>query len=305
MSQLKTLASFTILLFLYSTSFGQKSATYHVDSSLHILTQGGDNYAYKCKAVRKDSLFYVEFFDRYTKLLRISAYFSDSLLTDLNGSFTRYHYDGKLASKENYSHGNKTGVWESWDKDGNKTDSTIYFNNERTAFANYYYYKTPEDKSMLYLYQCTDSLKNTFSQVIYSKENIISSEAYFVGERGIEKIYDNDKTTTDSVYTREQKEAEFPGGNMSWSRYLQKALGIFNPADKGAGNGTYKVLIKFVIDANGSISDVNAETNFGYGMEQKGIEVVKNGPNWIPALRFGRPVKAYRRQPFTFFVEGK
>jgi protein TonB len=107
----------------------------------------------------------------------------------------------------------------------------------------------------------------------------------------------------DKVFTKVENEAEFPGGNAAWARYVQKNLDGFNPADEGAPPGKYNVIVRFIVSKDGSISDVQAETKFGYGMEEKAINCIKKGPRWKPALQNGRNVNAYRRQPVTYVVE--
>jgi antitoxin component YwqK of YwqJK toxin-antitoxin module len=110
------------------------------------------------------------------------------------------------------------------------------------------------------------------------------------------------KPINDFVYS---KEAEFPGGNTEWSAYLSDALSKFNPGKKGALAGTYKVVVKFIIDENGKVTDTEAETNFGYGMENKAIEIIKKSPKWSHAILLNKTVKAYRRQPLTFVVSNE
>lgn len=109
-----------------------------------------------------------------------------------------------------------------------------------------------------------------------------------------------DETT---IFVRVENEAEFPGGHQAWVRYLQQHLNPNAPFDNGAPNGTYQVIVKFVVSRDGSISDVIGETKFGYGMEDEAIKIIKRGPKWKPALQNGRNVNAYRRQPVTFVVE--
>ncbi|MEQ1678624.1 MAG: energy transducer TonB, partial [Chitinophagaceae bacterium] len=46
-------------------------------------------------------------------------------------------------------------------------------------------------------------------------------------------------------------------------------------------------------------------TNHGYGMEEEAMRVIKKGPKWTPAVQNGRQVKAYRKQPITFQVQGE
>ncbi len=108
--------------------------------------------------------------------------------------------------------------------------------------------------------------------------------------------------STDSPFTRVEVEAEFPGGASSWRNYLQKNLKADIPSRKKAPVGTYMVVVLFIVDKSGKISNVKAETNHGYGMEKEVVRVIKRGPNWIPAMQNGNIVKAYRRQPVTFVI---
>ena len=120
------------------------------------------------------------------------------------------------------------------------------------------------------------------------------------GSQVVEAPKSNDE---DKVFTKVENEAEFPGGNSAWARYVQKNLEGFNPADNGAPPGKYSVIVRFIVSKDGSISDVQAETKFGYGMEEQAIKCIKNGPKWKAALQNGRNVNAYRRQPVTYVVE--
>ncbi len=106
-----------------------------------------------------------------------------------------------------------------------------------------------------------------------------------------------------TIFTKVEQEAAFPGGDAAWRRYLQNNLDPNTPVENGASEGTYQVIVKFVVSKDGSISDVQAETSFGHGMEQEAIKIIKKGPKWTPALQNGRNVNAYRRQPITFVVQ--
>lgn len=104
------------------------------------------------------------------------------------------------------------------------------------------------------------------------------------------------------IFNKVEVEAGFPGGDAAWRRYLQNNLDANTPIDNGAQEGTYQVIVRFVVSKDGSISDVQAETKHGFGMEAEAIKVIKKGPRWTPALQNGRHVNAYRRQPITFVV---
>ncbi len=107
----------------------------------------------------------------------------------------------------------------------------------------------------------------------------------------------------DAIFTSVQNEAEFPGGDAAWRRYLEKNLNPNTPIDNGAPEGTYAVVVQFIVSKDGSISDVKALSNYGYGMEEEAVKIIKKGPDWKPALQNGKNVNAYRRQPVTFLVQ--
>lgn len=107
----------------------------------------------------------------------------------------------------------------------------------------------------------------------------------------------------DKIFTKVENEAAFPGGETAWRRYLEKNLNASTPVDNNASEGTYQVIVRFIVSKDGSISDVTAETNHGFGMEQEAVKIIKKGPKWRSAFQFGKNVNAYRRQPITFVVQ--
>ncbi len=96
-----------------------------------------------------------------------------------------------------------------------------------------------------------------------------------------------------------QIEAKFEG---DWVRFLERNLNSTTPVDNGAPEGDYPVMIQFVVDVDGSISNIKPLTSHGYGMEEEAIRVIKKAPKWTPAFNNGIYVKAYRKQKITFRV---
>lgn len=93
--------------------------------------------------------------------------------------------------------------------------------------------------------------------------------------------------------------AKFEG---NWVRFLEKNLKAEVPVDNGAAPGRYSVVVQFVVDKEGNVSDIKALTNHGYGVEQEAIRVLKKAPKWQPAMAAGFTVKAYHRQVIVFEV---
>jgi len=114
--------------------------------------------------------------------------------------------------------------------------------------------------------------------------------------------------TTDTVpdpriFSAVEKEAAFSGGTEEWKKFLGKNLNPSVPVDHGAPVGVYTVMMQFVVDKEGKVSDIQPLTHQGYGMEQEVTRIMRNSGAWEPATVDGKPVAAYRRQPVIFMVE--
>lgn len=116
------------------------------------------------------------------------------------------------------------------------------------------------------------------------------------------QIIEEKKEDDNHIFEKVEIEASFKGGEGAWKKYLERNLNANVGPDNGAPPGVYTVYVQFVVSKDGSISDVRALTNHGYGMEGEAMRVIKKGPAWVPAVQNGRNVNAYRKQPITFQV---
>jgi len=107
----------------------------------------------------------------------------------------------------------------------------------------------------------------------------------------------------DGVFEKVDVEATFSGGERAWRKYLEQNLNPNVPVENSAPVGIYTVIVQFIVDRTGAVSDIKTLTNFGYGMEQEVIRIMKQSPMWTPASQNNRTVKAYRKQPVTFVLE--
>lgn len=125
----------------------------------------------------------------------------------------------------------------------------------------------------------------------------IVAPAAIDGEKG---VIETQVPKEPEIYTIVQIDANFKG---NWIKFLERNLRGEVPVENDAPAGIYKVVIQFVVDIDGSVSDIKPLTNFGYGMEEEAIRVLKKADKWEPAIQNGRQVKAYRRQPVTFRID--
>ena len=112
-------------------------------------------------------------------------------------------------------------------------------------------------------------------------------------------VDDKTKDKDDGPFTVVQVEAKYAG---DWKKFLERNLRAEVPADNGAPAGRYTIIIQFVVDVDGTVSNIVPLTHLGYGMEEEAVRVLKKADKWEPAFQNGTHVKAYRRQPITFEV---
>jgi hypothetical protein len=92
-----------------------------------------------------------------------------------------------------------------------------------------------------------------------------------------------------------------------WRKHLQGYLKTYieNAAKQNMRVGTYTVQIKFLIETDGSIKNVQALNDVGYGLTQAAIKVVEESPKWTPARQNGTVVRCLHTQPITFVIQDK
>ena len=104
----------------------------------------------------------------------------------------------------------------------------------------------PIKNGVLSYYTTKDILLDTYSTISYTKESVKSSEVFFQGQKGVVKTDTDNGIIMDSVFTREEKEAEFPGGEKGWRSHLERNLNPEVPVNRKAPPRTYQVIIKFI-----------------------------------------------------------
>lgn len=106
------------------------------------------------------------------------------------------------------------------------------------------------------------------------------------------------KEDPDEIFTKVEIEAEFPGGPGAWTKYVTRAIN--NDIDEISEDGNFGTcIVRFIVDKNGIVSDVQATTMKGTKLAQVAVNAIRKGPKWKPAQQNGRMVNAYRLQPVT------
>jgi protein TonB len=94
----------------------------------------------------------------------------------------------------------------------------------------------------------------------------------------------------DTVYTRPNVLASFPGGDAAWKKYVKKKMNY--PRKAWWDEVESDVQIKLIIEKDGTVSEAHHLNISNYGFEQEAVRLVLKSGKWKPALHRGKPVKS-------------
>lgn|SRR5574344_1682055 len=123
--------------------------------------------------------------------------------------------------------------------------------------------------------------------------------AFSLNVNAQEKKSDN----SDVVFTVVENEAEFPGGVEAMNRFM--AENIKYPTLAKQKNIEGKVIISFIVEKNGTLSDIRTIKDIGEGCGDEGVRIVKLMPKWKPAKQKGQPVRQQFLLPISFVLTNK
>lgn len=95
---------------------------------------------------------------------------------------------------------------------------------------------------------------------------------------------------------------EFPGGNMAMMQYLSG--NIKYPEEARDNNIQGRVVIQFVVEKDGSISDVKVVKSVHELLDSEALRCVSAMPAWTPGTQEGKPVRVSFTIPINFKFRG-
>ena len=108
----------------------------------------------------------------------------------------------------------------------------------------------------------------------------------------------NDQTVNMAMV--EQK-ATFPGGDAALYKWLSTQINY--PADAAEAGITGRVIVSFVIEKDGSISNARVVRSIHPSLDAEAIRIVKKMPKWIPGKNNGQTVRVEYIMPISFKLQ--
>ena len=94
---------------------------------------------------------------------------------------------------------------------------------------------------------------------------------------------------------------EFPGGDAARMKYLGSSIRYPTMARESGIQG--RVYVTFVVERDGSVTDVRVLRGIGGGCDEEAIRVVKAMPKWIPGRQRNKPVRVQFNLPVRFTLQ--
>ena len=102
----------------------------------------------------------------------------------------------------------------------------------------------------------------------------------------------------DMVFDVVEVMPQFPGGQIAMLQYIMKNIKYPEQAMKEGIQG--RVAVRFIVEKDGSISDVKPILSVHPLLNKEAVRVVKSMPKWTPGKHNGKPVRVRFNLPVMF-----
>jgi protein TonB len=113
-------------------------------------------------------------------------------------------------------------------------------------------------------------------------------------------IEEEEEEEVSQVFVIVESMPQFPGGDSARMQYLNENIKYPVMAREAGIQGT--VYVTFVVEKDGSITDVRVLRGIGGGCDEEAVRVVQGMPRWIPGRQRNVPVRVQFNMPIRFVL---
>lgn len=128
----------------------------------------------------------------------------------------------------------------------------------------------------------------------YQELQSISIMAYAPKEETVDKSVYN--------FTSINKPPTYPGGMTKFYEFLSKS--IIYPSLAADNEIQGNVFISFVVEKDGSLTEVKVDRKLGFGTDEEAVRVLKLSKKWNPGIQNGKVVRVKYNIPIKFSMNG-
>lgn len=309
---IKPLLALLLVLLLFTNARAQKGGVVYYLTNSGKLVSTKDSSDYSMVVMPPDSavdkkLYIIYEYDKNGNIRFKSGSFTKDVNLKYHGAYKTYYPDGIIKSAGTYKNGEMTGP------------QTVYYHNGKLYSMIVY-----PDPGMPYYDECYDST----GVALAKKGNGLWKQfdedfTYILAEgkvkKGLQEGQWNFKKSDSTVfivnylhgkevpytppndghtYVSVERVPSFPGGMESFYRFIIKNVRYPDAARK---NNTYgKVIVSFVVEKDGALTDVKVARGIGDGCDEEAVRVIKSSPRWSPGMQDNKPVRVAYSVPIMF-----
>lgn len=105
---------------------------------------------------------------------------------------------------------------------------------------------------------------------------------------------------SDPVFVSVEQKPEFPGGMAAFGKFLQRNLKY--PAEMRTRGLQGKVFVSFIVDRDGTLSDIKAIRGPSEEFKEEAVRVLSSSPKWKPGVQNGHVVRVQYTVPINFTI---
>ena len=274
----------TLVTFVSISSLAQ-SARQYLDEKENLLP-GPNGASYYRETEQKGNMYLVRDFYAAGNQLAMEASCSQVVPRLLyEGSYKTYHKNGEVMEEGNYKDNEKRGLWKSFYENGQQEKEMLY----------------EQDKALYQ--QHWDESGN--AQLVNGTGHYTQNKYVSIGVQYMEILdhlliasYSVNPASSDTTYIVVQETASYKGGMPALHKSIAKTLRY--PPDARRNGIEGKIFVEFIVERDGTVSDVGVIKGLEGGLNEEAERVMKLMNKWIPGKVKGRTVRQRMVLPIAF-----
>lgn len=145
-----------------------------------------------------------------------------------------------------------------------------------------------------------DDLKDKIAGAKNVEADPDAGEVVLDGTHSEQKV-DAEIIDDNKIYTAVQVMPEYPGGMDAFRKFVSREFRVPDVDRDLKG----KVWVQFVVEPDGSLSDIKVARDLGHGTGAEAMRVLKKAKKWNPGVQNGRKVRVHYTLPIDLNISSR
>ncbi len=231
------------------------------------------------------------------------------------GNYTEYYESGRIKTKRAYKDGFVIGYSSSWYPSG-RLKATLQFEDTLRRFPHIINFWDSTGVQIVKDGNGYCGCVGLVEDSLIEEGKVINGlrdsvwQGTFDNKPAYRRVYrdgalvesQQEQRLHDLVFTAVEQQPMFPGGPERMMEFVKKNLHY--PAEARRMRMEAIVMVEFVVNRDGTLTEIKAVKDMGRGTAQEAERIVKLMPKWVPGSQSGIPVRVRFIIPIHFRLPG-